>query len=130
MPGARRALLVHDQEEPLGGLTHILENLHFEIVRTRSCSEALHALKEECAPSLVFTDVTLPDGTWEDVVHGLEASPGAGDVILVSRVIDDHLYITALESGASDFVVPPFRESDVAYIVGNAAKHSARRKPV
>lgn len=60
----------------------------------------------------------------------MEASPSPAEVILVSRVIDDHLYITALESGAVDFVVPPFRESDVAHIVTNAAQRGGRRKPV
>lgn len=130
MARVRRALLVHDQEEPLGELTRILENLHFEVVHTRSCSEAIQALKGESAPSVVFTDVTLPDGTWKDVVGALKELPSAADVILVSRVVDDRLYITALESGAADFVVPPFRESDVAYIIGNTVTDSARRKAV
>jgi len=130
MARVSRALLVHDQEEPLGQLTRILENLHFEVVHTRSCSEAIQALKGERAPSVVFTDVTLPDGTWKDVVGALKESPSAADVILVSRVVDDRLYITALESGAADFVVPPFRESDVAYIIGNTVTDSARRKAV
>jgi DNA-binding response OmpR family regulator len=130
MSKVARALLIHDQEEPLGELTRILEHLHFEVVRTRSCSDALEALNQESPPSLVFTDVTLPDGTWKDVLRALESSPSVADVILVSRVVDDPLYITALESGAADFVVPPFKESDVAWVVGNAVRNNPRRKPV
>lgn len=86
MPGPRRALLIHDQEEPLGELTHILENLKFEVVRTRSCSEALQALKEEEAPSLVFTDVNLPDGTWKErrARHGSVAVARGSDTGLPS----------------------------------------------
>lgn len=125
-----RALLIHDQEEPLGELARILEHLQFEVVRTRSCGEAFAALKREGQPDLVFTDVTLPDGNWKDVLRALESSPSVTDLILVSRVIDDPLYITALESGAIDFVVPPFRESDVAWVVGNAVRNNPRRQQV
>ena len=125
-----RALLIHDQDQPLDQLTEILENLQFEVVRTRSCGEAVLALSEEGVPTVVFTDVTLPDGTWKDVLHAVRSSNSPVHVILVSRVVDDPLYITALESGAADFVVPPFREVDVAHIVGSSLKNRKPRKPV
>lgn len=127
MSQTARALLISGEEEPLGQLGRILQNLHFEVVRTRSCSEALQAFKEESPPGLVFTDVTLPDGTWQDVLRALKPTHVGVDVILVSRIADDRLYITALESGAADFVVPPFNQSDVAYVVANAVRNSLGR---
>ena len=41
-------------------------------------------------------------------------------VIVVSRFVDIDLYLKALESGASDFIVPPFSAADVAYVVRTA----------
>jgi DNA-binding response OmpR family regulator len=56
------------------------------------------------------------------VLRGAARLPAPADVILVSRLVDDGLYISALESGALDFVVPPFNPSDVAYVIGNALR--------
>jgi FixJ family two-component response regulator len=41
-------------------------------------------------------------------------------VVVVSRLVDLDLYLDVLESGASDFIVPPFQASDVAYVVSGA----------
>ena len=128
MAGVKRALVVHDQDEPLGQLERVLQNLNIEIVRAKTCGEALTALGQESPPRLVFTDVTLPDGTWRDVLRGATQKPAPADVILVSRLVDNSLYISALESGALDFVVPPFNSSDVAYVIGNALRDLVSRK--
>ena len=127
MAQTAHVLLVHDREEPLEDLTRILENLHFEVLHTCSCSEAVQALRKTSPPSVVFTTAALPDGTWKDIVGALKGAPTAAGVVVVSRFVDDRLYLTALESGADDFVVPPFREEDVAYVVGCAVRHGGRR---
>jgi DNA-binding NtrC family response regulator len=126
--GVNRALVVHDQDQPFGELERVLQNLHIEVVRARTCSEAFTALHQDSPPNLVFTDVTLPDGTWKDMLRGVAGTPVPADVILVSRIVDDGLYISALESGALDFVVPPFGPSDVAHVIGHALRDIVARK--
>src|ERR1700730_1882132 len=123
-----RALVVHDQDEPLGELKRVLQNLDIEVVRARTCNEAFTALHQDSPPRLVFTDVTLPDGSWKDLLRGVAGTPAPADVILVSRLVDVGLYISALESGALDFVVPPFDPSDVAHVIGNAVRDIVSRK--
>jgi FixJ family two-component response regulator len=45
-------------------------------------------------------------------------------VIVVSRVVDIDLYLTTLESGASDFFVAPFSVGALAYLVDTAIAKS------
>jgi len=115
------ALLLHDQDEPLSSLKSALANLSVETTRARTCAEALDELQRPAAPHLVFTDLTLPDGTWADVLRLPRKAFAPVDVIVVSRVVNMRLYIAALEGGASDFLVPPFTKCDLAYVVRRAA---------
>ena len=50
------------------------------------------------------------------------AASAALPVIVVSRVVDIDLYLTTLESGASDFIVPPFSAADLAYLLDTAIR--------
>jgi len=52
-----------------------------------------------------------------------ESLPTAASAALpVSRVVDIDLYLTTLESGASDFIVPPFSAADLAYLLDTAIR--------
>ncbi len=119
-----RALLVHQEEGPLTELKFVLEGQGIETSRVRTCAEAEAALTRPEPPLLIFTDAVLADGTWADVLKLAEKEPLAQSVIVVSRHVDIPLYLDALESGASDFIVPPFRVAEVAYVVEGALRRS------
>jgi DNA-binding NtrC family response regulator len=117
-------LLVHDQEEDFRTLERTLNNLGIRTQRVHTCSEAGAALREPRSSRLILTATTLADGTWADVLI-LASLPGkAIPVIVVSRVVDVDLYLRTLESGASDFIVPPFSAADLGYLVHTAIAKS------
>lgn len=70
------------------------------------------------APGLIFTDTDLSDGTWSDILR--LADMRDVPVIVVSRFVDLPLYLEVLESGAADYIVPPFRDADVLYVLEGA----------
>lgn len=113
-----RALLVHNQQRPVGELKPLLESQGIETLRTGSCAETEAALASIEPPVLIFTDTVLPDGTWADI-QSVAEHLGA-PIIVVSRFVDLSFYLEVLERGASDYMVPPFREADVAYVVRGA----------
>jgi FixJ family two-component response regulator len=49
-------------------------------------------------------------------------------VIVVSPFVDVDLYLDSMESGASDFIVPPFLCTDVAYVVMTAISDGLPRR--
>ncbi len=118
------ALLVHDQEEAFRTLERTLDNLGIRTQRAHTCSEARAALREPRSSRLILTATTLADGTWADMLNLASLHGRAIPVIVVSRVVDIDLYLTTLESGASDFIVPPFSAADLAYVVDTAIAKS------
>lgn len=113
-----RALLVHNEERPVAELKLVLELQGIATIQAQSCAEVKDALTSLDPPDLVFTDAVLTDGTWADVQS--LAEPLAVPVIVVSRFVDLPFYLEVLESGASDYIVPPFHADDVAYVVRSA----------
>ena len=103
------ALLVYDQPHPLESLKVVLEDLNDLSVETcsvRTCEEA-RRLVPQAQPHLIFTDISLPDGSWRDVVGMAEEANSPVDVIVVGAHQDIRLYVSVLEGGGFDFVLPP-----------------------
>jgi FixJ family two-component response regulator len=77
---------------------------------------------------LVFTDPQLPDGTWADIVVMAEKAKLPVNVIVVARLVDTRFYVEAIETGAFDFLAPPFNATDLAYVVRSALDNVAARR--
>jgi DNA-binding NtrC family response regulator len=100
-----------------------LESLGSDLVTASSCEEALELLRRIPGPTLVLTDQKLPDGCWSDVLTLVDReNPGAGVIVCV---LDERLWIPALEAGALDVLPEPFHHSEVRRIVGSAAARAA-----
>ena len=120
MPTGFSALLVYDQDEPMGGVERIFLAHGVKLPRSRSCLEARAILGSPAPPSVVVTDLVLPDGNWADILRAANEGTTKTPAIVVSRILDTRLYLDVLGSGAHDFIVPPFSASDLAYIVRTA----------
>jgi DNA-binding NtrC family response regulator len=114
------ALLVYDQEHPLSDLKLLLDRLGIESLRARSCAEARQLLTSPTSPHLAFTDTDLPDGSWAETVSFAARIRRPVPVIVVSRALDRSLCLDSFETGAAEFIVPPFRTADVAHVVEGA----------
>jgi DNA-binding NarL/FixJ family response regulator len=114
-------VLVDDHDLIRQGLSRAFERQSdFTVVgQAGSVAEAI-ALAEKLAPSVVVTDVRLPDGTGLDVVRALRADrPDVGLVVLTMYAGDEQLF-AALEAGASAFVAKDAPADDVVA----AARHA------
>jgi DNA-binding NtrC family response regulator len=116
------ALLLHRPTESQRVLKQALEGRAIKVNWLRSFAEALPLLREATPPHLVFTEASLPDGTWADVVKlALEALKPV-KVIVVSRLIDVRLYVETMAGGASDFIVPPMTSNELGHVVACAVQ--------
>jgi DNA-binding NtrC family response regulator len=120
-----QALLVHDEEGTWAELTALLQKHGLQTTQARNCAEAQVALRIH-PPSLIFTDAVLQDGTWAGIQALAKGAARAMPVIVVSWFVDIPLYLDVLEKGAADFIVPPFRGEDIAYVVKGALLSSSR----
>ncbi len=126
--GKISAILVYNQEDPSRALKLALENQGTEIHCARSCREVRKIIEEHDPPEVVFTDTDLADGTWVDVLRLSATAHDPVEVIVVSRLPDIKLYIDVMESGAFDFIAPPFQDAGLAHIVQCAAWRAISRR--
>jgi DNA-binding NtrC family response regulator len=122
------ALVVHQDSETLVSLKSALERQGMCIIQAGSRAQAIRMLREKNPAPLVFTDTELPDGTWADILAGAESATQPVNVIVVARVVDTRFYIETIETGAFDFLAPPFVATDLAYVVRSAHDNVVTRR--
>jgi len=120
-------LLVHDHSDALESLKLALKDLSVETYSVQTVAETKRLLPQT-QPHLVFTDTSLPDGSWADVIKLAEKASTPVNVIVVSANKDAKLYISALERGAFDFVLPPFEHDALDYVVHSAGEDVSHRR--
>jgi DNA-binding NtrC family response regulator len=128
MKNSISALLVHQQAEPLRALDQALKSQSIQTTRARSCREVRLFLGGANPPHLVFTDITLADGSWAKVIALAAKAAVPVNVIVVGHGVDTRFYVEAIEAGAYDFVVPPFAAADLAHVVRCAADNVLARR--
>jgi|YelNatPaOPRAMG01_1025707.scaffolds.fasta_scaffold43379_2 FixJ family two-component response regulator len=109
-------------------LQKLLKEAGVRVQMYRTCAQVRQVLDGPNSPTVLFSDTSLPDGTWIDVLTLVLERNRHVPVIVVSRVVDINLYINALEKGASDFIVPPFYLQDIWHVLKCAIKHPEAEK--
>jgi DNA-binding NtrC family response regulator len=122
------ALLVHQNSETLATLKGALERQGMCIIHAQSRAQAKRLLGGLNPAPLVFTDTQLPDGTWADVLALAQKAKLPVNVIVVARVVDTRFYVDVIETGAFDFLAPPFNAIDLAYVVRSAMDNAVARR--
>ena len=122
------ALLVYHNSETLATLKGVLERQGVRVLQAESRAQAMRLLGGLDPMPLVFTDTQLPDGTWADILALADKAAQPVNVIVVARVVDTRFYVEAIETGAFDFLAPPFVASDLAYVLRSALDNVASRR--
>lgn len=123
-----QAILVHHGDEVFGELRRTLESLGLEAVRVSGCKELQSRLQEGGPFLTVFLEAALSEGEYKDVCRIASQSARPLPVIVVSPFADMHLYLESMENGASDFIVPPFLSTDIAYVLMTAVTDGLPRR--
>src|SRR5690348_11247946 len=120
-PGSHTVLLVDDHDLIRQGLARAFErDPEFTVVGEAGSVSEGRELAKRMQPSVVVTDVRLPDGTGLDLVRELrEDDPHLGIVVLTMYAGDEQLF-AALDAGASAFVAKDAPSDEVV----NAARQA------
>src|SRR5262245_26199779 len=119
----RSAVLIVDDEEGMRNfLGKTLERRCGQVMLAASAEDA-DALAQANRFDLVILDITLPGKNGITWLRELRDQGYSGEVILITAFADLETAIEALRAGASDFILKPFRVSQIL----NAVKHSLER---
>ena len=108
MSSRSRVLVVEDDESVGAGLVGVLAADGHEVRWARTAVDT-RRLMAEAVPDLVLLDLGLPDGDGLDLCAEIRENHVEVVVIVVTARTDESDAVRALDGGADDFVVKPFR---------------------
>ncbi|MBC7792564.1 MAG: response regulator [Clostridia bacterium] len=113
-----RVLIVDDAIFMRNMLKDIFDGESFEIVgEAANGVEAVEKWKE-LAPDLTTMDIVMPFKSGIEATREILALDGRAVVVMCSALGQESLVMEAIEAGAADFVVKPFKPEDVQRVVG------------
>jgi DNA-binding NtrC family response regulator len=121
------ALLVFAEPDRLKGLEQELRLQSVKTREVRTCTEAKEFIEREAKPDIIFSDTSVPDGTWADVLRMARKEHPSAEVVVVSRLPDTKLYMEVMERGGFDFMAPPFSRTEVAHVVESVTVEASKR---
>lgn len=121
-----QALIVDDEPDILELLSMTLSNMSIDCMTAETVVEAKRLLAQQPF-DLCFTDMRLPDGSGLDLVKHIQNSHPKLPVAVVTAYGNMDLAVTALKSGAFDFVSKPVKLRVLRELVTAALKLSPSR---
>jgi len=99
-------------------LASILADFGLDLVFASSVDQARTILLGQPI-RLVLCEGTLPDGSFRDVLHTLKLAGSRVPLVVCSLLGEMDEYLEAMETGAFDFIAPPFRPTELESIVNS-----------
>lgn len=112
-----RIMVVDDALFMRNMLKDIFTRAGYEIAAEAENGESALALYQQTRPDLVTMDIVMPKKSGIEALQEIMASDPQACVVMVSALGQDSLVIEAVEAGARDFIVKPFKEAKVLEIV-------------
>jgi len=121
-----QALIVDDEPDILDLLSMTLSGMSIDCVSAETIAEAERLLSQQSF-DLCFTDMRLPDGDGLQLVKKIQESHPDLPVAVITAYGNMDLAVTALKSGAFDFVSKPLKLQVLRELVEAALKLSPNR---
>lgn len=114
---AKRVLVVDDAIFMRNTLKDVFAAAGFEVV-----GEAQHGLEaveryKQLQPDLVTMDIVMPYKSGIEATRDIIKLDPRANIIMCSALGQENLVMEAIEAGAADFVVKPFKHEDVLAVV-------------
>ncbi len=109
----RRVLIVDDDQDIRLALRALLRDAGFDVIGEAGEGVRAMELMEKHHPSLVMLDIMMPGVSGLDVLTDIKEKYPLTQVVMISGdATSDHV-TTAMERGASGFIVKPFNFNNV-----------------
>lgn len=111
----RAALVVEDDDQISHLLRFILEREGYAVSVARDGRAALELIGSLPPPAVVTLDVMLPHADGYELLGRIRAQPGWGavPVLLLTARSQEKDIVRALDAGASDYLVKPFKPDEL-----------------
>jgi two-component system, NtrC family, response regulator len=114
-------LVLSHQAENRRALCTMLQRQGISTVSAATLQECRDAISQGKI-GLVFSDRSLPDGTYQDLLQATRALPRKVRVVVTSEQADWDDYLEAIRLGAFDVIPAPCRRADVEWMLIQAKR--------
>ena len=122
-------ILVIDDEAQIRKLLNItLQSFDYKVIEATTAKEGITAVSSH-PPDLVLLDLGLPDQNGHEVLKHLREWY-SNPIIILSVQSDEEDIIKALDNGANDYLVKPFRTGELVARVRSALRKAAAEENV
>lgn len=121
-----RVLVVDDLPFMRKAVREAIESAHMQCVGEASNGREALTLYQSVTPDVVVLDITMPKMDGIEALERLMSLDPRACVVMCSAIDEEAMIIRAIQLGAKDFVVKPFRPSRVTSAVRKAAAKSNR----
>ncbi len=112
-----RVMIVDDALFMRNILKDICVRAGYEVVAEADNGETALELFREHRPELVTMDIVMPRRSGIEALRDIMAEDPRARVVMVSALGQDSLVLEAVEAGARDFIVKPFKEEKVLDVI-------------
>ena len=108
-----RVLIADDASFMRQMIRDIIEPEGFEVVGEASDGVEVVDKFKELHPDMVMMDIVMPKRSGIDAVKGIVAMDPSARVVMCSALGQETLVMEAIQAGAKDFIVKPFKPESV-----------------
>jgi len=113
-----RVLIADDASFMRQMIREIIEPEGYEVVGEATNGIEAVDLYEELHPDVVTMDIVMPKRSGIDAVKGILAKHPDACIVMCSALGQETLVMEALQAGARDFIVKPFKPDNVISTLG------------
>ena len=117
-----RIMIVEDEKSIAGFIKAILNSNGYDAMVAQSGSEALTMISSHC-PDLVILDLGLPDMDGMEIITRVRSWTQL-PIIVVSARGNEQDKVSALETGADDYITKPFGAAELLARIRVALRHT------
>lgn len=108
-----KILIVDDSEFSRSIVKAMLSEEGIEIIGEADCAEsALNKIAEK-KPSIVITDIVMPEISGIELTEQITNNFDDISVIVISSLSQEHVILEAIAAGASDFIAKPIQKQQL-----------------
>ncbi|MCH6562698.1 MAG: response regulator [Deltaproteobacteria bacterium] len=124
---SKRVLITDDAAFMREMLREIISEGGYEVVAEAADGEEALARFHEHHPDVVTLDIVMPGKSGLEVLRELTALEPSACVVMCSALGQEALVMEALEAGAKEYIIKPFKPDQVLGALNEALQKSADR---
>lgn len=115
---ALKVMLVDDSAFMRNMLKNLIAPTGAEIVGEAGDGNEAVSKYNALKPNLVFMDIMMPNKNGIEALKEIMKMDNSAKVIMCTSVGQEKVVAEAVEAGASDFIVKPFKPEDIKTVIG------------